>query len=1221
MHMLRSSARTWLLGLVLGLGSAAAGAATIRIALDFSAPVLTDCADGTTLVEVSDCVSFNDPGLPVLPARGATVLLPPGEQVAEVRAQRIGVHVVEGRHRVPPAQSPRPISAPGPFPATPADPGVYGRDDAYPAAAARLVTTQGAWGHGLAFLRVHPVRYRPLSGGLEWCERIEIEVRTEPSPGADPGQVPRLRDDDRVRQRLARWVANPGDFALYDGCRAAPVAGSRLDPDYVPYVIVTTEAFAPGFDALAAFQSSRGLRARVVLLSSIAGDYPGVDLAEQLRAFVIDAYQNWQTDYVLLGGDLGVVPVRNLYVDAGGTIDAFPGDCYYEGLDGTWNPDGDDRWGEDGEFDLVGEIAVGRASIDDETQLARWLHKNAMYTERPVVGEIAKALFLGEQLDANTYGDDSMDEVKDYACTHGYCTSGYPNDYVKATLYDRDHAWSGWEAIQLFNSGFPTSHHLGHSGTTYNMKMSNGDVQYFTNDGVAHSYLFPSTQGCYANNFDSNAPDAISEVFLYDEHAAAAFLGCTRYGWYVPGTTAGPSQHFDRQFVDACYAEGLASAGRMNVDSKVDCIWMLNPWMLWCHYELCLLGDPALPQWRSCEGELELVHEGGLVQGQADYAVLVRAAGFPVPGATVTVYADDQSVWASGVSGPDGTLQLHPSPPQPMTLRLKAVKADYLPAADSLVVAPPTGPCLVLSEVALDDDPLAPSAGNGDGLADAGETLQLLLELHNVGADPATNVSVELACDDPRVTLIDAGAGYGTLAPGARRTNADDLVAAIDGQAPDGGEVWIELTVTADGRPTWHSGFRLGLHAPILALSGWEIDDAATGDGEGDADPGEAFALRVTLANAGSGEARELTALLSCGSGFVQLEQAESGCPQVPAGGAAELAPPFAAALHWSAPTDSVLHFSLQVTTAYGQASAMGIDVPVASVIEDDFESESGWHAGLPGDNATAGAWVRVDPVGTRMGSQPAQPEDDHTPLGAECFVTGQGVPGQSALLSDVDGGRTTLLSPPIDLTGAHRPRLVYWRWFTNHLGTYPGEDAWRVDISDDGGLSWVALENTTASQNEWRRMEFDLESYVDLTDRVLIRFVASDLGGDSLVEAAVDDLAIETAPVDPSDAPVAPPRPVAFGLRAPAPSPFPAGGDGAQIAFGLSAAGPVTLRVFDVGGRLVRTLVQGARPAGEHRVAWDGRDAAGAVPPSGIYFLRLQADGQESRARLVVVR
>ncbi len=73
-------------------------------------------------------------------------------------------------------------------------------------------------------------------------------------------------------------------------------------------------------------------------------------------------------------------------------------------------------------------------------------------------------------------------------------------------------------------------------------------------------------------------------------------------------------------------------------------------------------------------------------------------------------------------------------------------------------------------------------------------------------------------------------------------------------------------------------------------------------------------------------------------------------------------------------------------------------------------------------------------------------------------------------------------------------------------------------------------------------------------------------------------------------------------------------------LAFRLAAAGPVRLGVFDVRGRLVRTLVDGALPAGDHAVTWQGRDQDGELVSSGTYFVRLQApDNLETRTITLV--
>jgi hypothetical protein len=64
-----------------------------------------------------------------------------------------------------------------------------------------------------------------------------------------------------------------------------------------------------------------------------------------------------------------------------------------------------------------------------------------------------------------------------------------------------------------------------------------------------------------------------------------------------------------------------------------------------------------------------------------------------------------------------------------------------------------------------------------------------------------------------------------------------------------------------------------------------------------------------------------------------------------------------------------------------------------------------------------------------------------------------------------------------------------------------------------------------------------------------------------------------------------------------------------------------VNLHVFDVNGRLVRTLVDGEQPPGLHERVWDGRDDRGLPAAAGIYHYRLQVAGEELRQRLVLLR
>lgn len=91
---------------------------------------------------------------------------------------------------------------------------------------------------------------------------------------------------------------------------------------------------------------------------------------------------------------------------------------------------------------------------------------------------------------------------------------------------------------------------------------------------------------------------------------------------------------------------------------------------------------------------------------------------------------------------------------------------------------------------------------------------------------------------------------------------------------------------------------------------------------------------------------------------------------------------------------------------------------------------------------------------------------------------------------------------------------------------------------------------------------------------------------------------------------------PTRFGAHAPNPCIR-----SARVGFELGGSGPVQLRVYDVSGRLVRTLLDDHRPAGVHAAIWDGRDDHGREVTSGTYFCELAAGTVHDSMKLVLVR
>ncbi len=180
----------------------------------------------------------------------------------------------------------------------------------------------------------------------------------------------------------------------------------------------------------------------------------------------------------------------------------------------------------------------------------------------------------------------------------------------------------------------------------------------------------------------------------------------------------------------------------------------------------------------------------------------------------------------------------------------------------------------------------------------------------------------------------------------------------------------------------------------------------------------------------------------------------------------------------------------------YSAEAFSGVDTG----FQDDFELDLGWTVQDSG-GLTAGTWERGVPVGGGDRGDPAADADGS----GRCYVTGN-VDGDS----DVDGGTTTLTSPVLDASDPDAV-LAYFRWYSNAYGSNPNNDVFVVDVSDDGGASWVILETVGPDGSQvgggWIRRTFVIADVPGITSssELRVRFQASDVNAASVVEAGID--------------------------------------------------------------------------------------------------------------------
>jgi len=545
-------------------------------------------------------------GEPVLPYHQVAMMLPPGEKAVSIDILGESLTLIPGTFELYPQQLMQPISknSDGKFIKKEA---VYRSAADYPLVATGNLISSYLNGYSFALSTFTPVIYNPAKKTVSYYQKVTVRIGTQPDVNATLA-LKNATSSENALKRVRIFAQNPEMMDRY------PVKGNLKSAYQI--LIVTPAQFQAGFQDLVDYYNSKGLTTQIATTESIAS-LAGQDLQEKIRNYIIGEYQANGIEQVVLGGDVEFVPYRGFYcyvISGSGYEDSnIPADLYFSALDGNWNTNGDYKWGEPGEDDLLPELSVGRMSFSNAGELANMVHKSVSYQGNPVAEEMKKPYLVSEFLydPPMTWGSDYLELLVDDHNDNGYSTHGIPsaqNDITR--LYDGpSYNWGAGELLAGFNAGKSFIHHCGHSNSNYMMRLYNWDItdQNFSQvNGINHNYQLLYTHGCICGAFDDS--DCIAELCTSISNFLAGGVFNSRYGWFNQGTTEGPSAHLHREFISALYNpdpdSAIAELGSAHTMSKIK----TAPWVglpgefepgaqRWCFYDCNVLGDPALKVW------------------------------------------------------------------------------------------------------------------------------------------------------------------------------------------------------------------------------------------------------------------------------------------------------------------------------------------------------------------------------------------------------------------------------------------------------------------------------------------------------------------------------------------------------------------------------------------------------------------------------------------------
>ncbi len=823
--------------------------------------------DKYALVEFENCMQSGSPGQAMMPYKAVKLLLPPKTEAKSVKITFSNPKEITGEYILYPKQYVRPVSQ-GKSGTFIFDEAFYkstntvGEKDSY------KVSTEYMNGHSVAFTHFTPLRYIPAKGKLYFYQTIKLELETSKNQKAQKAFA-MYSGKQEIKKRIADYIDNPQMLSKYQG------NNSVKSGDY-EILIISQNQFESDFEDIRKLYLQRGMKSEFKDVNEIYGSMTGVDNPEKIRNYIIQEYQQHQIIHVVIAGDTEIVPYRGFYAYVQSSSDQednnIPSDLYYSALDGTWNDNGNGKWGEIGEDDLLPELSVARLPFSNSSELSKMLHKITMYQTAPVASELNKPLLAGEDLynDPQTWGSDYLDLIIGFHDDNGYETTGIPEDSPYTTLYARDQSWGQSELLNELNSqGHPFIHHCGHSNTNYTMFLYNSDItnsNFSQINGTTHNYMLVYTHGCICGDF--SADDCIAEEMVKIDNFAAGFVGNSRFGWFNEGQTEGPSAHIHREFIDALYDKKQNNIGMAHMISKYETApWVNAPnqheegAIRWCFYDCNVLSDPTLPVWTDTPLDLQVNYDAALPLG-TPYTITVNANGNPVENLNCVIIQNETLI-GKAQTNENGTAQIDNFDPEIIPGPAQLIISGYncLKTVYDINITNNDGPFITVSNYELNN--------NANNQIDNNEELRFNMTFENLGSEDATNCNSTISTEDEYLIPAYCSASLGTIPAGSSVFSENELCISTAAYVPDQYNAVFTVNTVCD-QASWQKNIAVTINAPLLNITSFSILETS-GNQNGILEAGETADFTLKIENTGHNISPECTIDLSNPDGKLNI--------------------------------------------------------------------------------------------------------------------------------------------------------------------------------------------------------------------------------------------------------------------------------------------------------------------------------------------------------------
>lgn len=681
----------------------------------------------------------------------------------------------------------------------------------------------------LATFAVYPVRYNPFKNEIEVITSMNIEVTFELDEKRTKSE-PSLKSE-LIDQLLLKSTLNYDPAEVINGFSEQPVG----------MIILTDTTFRKFIQPLIKWKNQKGYKVDVL--------YRGIKYAgttyEEIKTSISNIYNNATPEspapeYLLIIGDINKIPKSG--------VTSNLTDMYYGEFDGGG--------------DFIPEMLIGRLPVSDTSEVKAVINKIIQYEKF-------------EYADTNTFykkalvtaGNDEL--YKPYMNAQvRYAVSTYLNPLNKITNYNFSYpkSASAEDSIKkLINKGLGFINFSGHGDASgwVSPAVNITDIASFTNKNM---YPFIISNACRTAQFNV-FPNFGSRLVTSNENGAIGFIGCTNdsywdedYYWIVG---------FGNPRTDTTYASTGSGAydGLFHTHNESPSDWYISMGQInfagnlgvsastsnrkkyyWETYNL--LGDPSVIPIMGEPSTFNISIPDTLPNGIQSLSWIIH------PHAYIAI-SDFTNLWDASFASSSGSVTLAIPEGVHDSCLVVVTGQNKIPVIKTVYFDEVYEEFLNLESFQVND-----IKGNNNSVADYSETFNLKMTISNLGLSDSHMLHAKLYSDSEWITILTDSMQIGTLNGKSQIVISDFFSINVKDSIPDNGRVNFLLLLKSEEQEKVFS-LDITIHAPIINLLNYTINDALTGNNNKLADPGETVTLIFKVQNSGSSSTSGLFKILN----------------------------------------------------------------------------------------------------------------------------------------------------------------------------------------------------------------------------------------------------------------------------------------------------------------------------------------------------------------------